>query len=326
MFLLSMDTQIHYLDLPELIAHAKKYDFILIDENVSKLWGDKLDLNEKVVIQIEDAEKSKNFTNFQKLCEELIDNGVQRNSRLLAIGGGATGDLVGFVASCILRGVEWSVVPTTLLSMIDASIGGKVAINTKQGKNLVGQFHQPEDVYLCEDFLETLPKKEIESGHGELIKYAFLSDEIYRAIKTDSTRKQIIKLAVAYKKKIVEMDPKEQNLRRLLNLGHTFGHAIESLTKLPHGVCVNLGIKILLNLYYQDGLSKWDELCLKLDFSKESTQIPKLDLAKVWDYVQKDKKSENDEINLPLPTKNGIIIQKLSYQKLQEDYSAWAKQ
>ena len=174
---------------------------------------------------------------------------------MLSLGGGVVSDMAGFAAATYLRGVKHVIVPTTLLSIIDASIGGKTAIDVEEGKNLVGAFYQPSLVYVDINVLKTLPEKEILSGLGEGIKYALLEGgRLYDIVKggvNEDNLLEFVTLCIKCKVKIVEADEKEGNLRKLLNLGHTFGHAIEKVSnyEIPHGVAVVKGIEYIVRNY-----------------------------------------------------------------------------
>ncbi len=192
------------------------------------------------------GEKSKSFKDVEILCEYFLEKGITRDSHLIAIGGGATGDLSGFCASILLRGISWSLIPTTLLSMVDSSIGGKTGINSKFGKNLVGSFHLPENIWIDTALISTLPSKQIESGKGEIIKYSFLDYKIYQDVMNDVDLFEIIKSCLNFKEKITREDPKEKGVRKFLNLGHTLGHAIEKYYGISHGKAVMWGIFLML--------------------------------------------------------------------------------
>ncbi|MBT4793116.1 MAG: 3-dehydroquinate synthase, partial [Halobacteriovoraceae bacterium] len=212
-------------DVFNAIEHAK---FIIADQNVLNLYPQIAFLcNQKSTYSISEPEAQKSLCDYEKIIKFFLDKNITRVDEILAIGGGATTDLAGFVAATILRGVEWSVVPTTLLAMIDASIGGKVGINTDEGKNLIGSFHLPIKTYLNQNFLATLPSHEFDSGMGELVKYTFLNLEIRDAILADGFNQKIVLSCYAHKMSIVENDLQEKGNRKSLNLGHSFGHAIE---------------------------------------------------------------------------------------------------
>lgn len=220
---------------------------IVTDDRVNGLFGDALDgfLCDKRVIKIvlKHGEKSKNAKNYLRIINALAENGFTREDTVLALGGGVVGDIAGFAASTYMRGITLIAVPTTLLAAVDSSVGGKTAIDLDYGKNLCGTFYQPSAVYINTEFLKTLPVKEIKNGLGEVVKYAFLSDTV-TASDIKNVGGDLIHRCLKIKRDIVEKDEKEKGERALLNLGHTFGHAIEKLSgyKIAHGACVAKGL------------------------------------------------------------------------------------
>lgn len=245
---------------------------ICIDAQVERLYASKFQIlksKENVLwFSFPAGEKSKNYGEWERALEFFLERGVTRKSHLIAIGGGATSDVAGFVASTLLRGISWSVVPTTLLAQIDASIGGKVAINARAGKNLVGNFHPPKKIYVCHEFLNSLDQKEIKSGKGELLKYAFLDKKISELFEGDHSLEAVVDACAHYKLDLVAQDLDEKGLRKILNLGHTIGHGIEWVYKIPHGIAVMWGIALILILEEQhELLTKWKEYCKKLELN-----------------------------------------------------------
>lgn len=221
---------------------------IITDDIVDKLFGGILDgfLENKRVVKIvlKHGEKSKNAKNYLHIINALAENGCTREDAVIAFGGGVIGDIAGFAASTYMRGITLVAVPTTLLSMVDSSVGGKTAIDLKAGKNLCGTFYQPSAVYINTEFLKSLPKKEIKNGLGEVVKYAFLSDTVKKS-DIKNIDENLIYKCLKIKRDIVNEDEKESGVRALLNLGHTVGHAIEKLSgyKLSHGACVVKGLR-----------------------------------------------------------------------------------
>jgi len=240
------------LNLPT-VAGATRH-VVVSDRNVAAALGRRLPDD---TIVIEPGEASKSFTIYERLCAELIARGLDRNSAIIAVGGGVVGDLAGFVAATLFRGISIVQVPTTIVAMSDAAIGGKTAIDTAAGKNLVGAFWQPRQVVCGLDALVTLPVRERRAGFGELWKYGLLDGrELWDAVGTCSqwaqndagtppptALREVIERAVAFKAAIVGRDEHERTGQRaLLNLGHTVGHAIETRTGLHHGEAVALGL------------------------------------------------------------------------------------
>ena len=207
------------------------------------------------VLEIEDSEKAKSIGTVERLCEELVELGADRGTRVIALGGGVVGDTAGFAAATFMRGVPLVQVPTTLLAQVDSSVGGKVGVNLPQGKNLVGAFKQPEQVVSDVSLLGTLPEREMRNGLAEIVKTAIIGDaELFSILeerledamqREENLLEEIVTRCVKVKARIVERDEKEiTGERMLLNLGHTFGHAIEKLSgfEVPHGEAVAVGL------------------------------------------------------------------------------------
>lgn len=240
------------------------------------------------------GEEAKSFKSIIECCDFFLQQGINRQTHLVAIGGGATSDMAGFVSSILLRGISWTVVPTTLLAMVDASIGGKTAINSTFGKNLIGTFHLPDEVLICHEFLNSLPRNQVISGMGELIKYGFLSSEIQKDILAGADFIKIVESCAAFKDCVVSIDPKEQNERMMLNLGHTFGHALEKQYSLEHGIAVLGGLYLVFELFHR----KHDLELLKTFKNKLITEKINLSINdKDWDeltaFILRDKKNKN---------------------------------
>lgn len=210
------------------------------------------------------GEKSKNINTYLDIISFLAKNTISRKDVLIALGGGVVGDLVGFVASTYLRGIDFVQIPTTLLSIIDASVGGKTAIDIKEGKNLVGAFYQPKMVIADLNTLKSLSLEEISNGLGEMAKYAILIGNEYFEMMADDVYKnldELIALSIEYKRDIVEKDEKEAGLRKFLNLGHTTAHAIEKLSDftIPHGNAVSMGLVMMAKACVKNGLLRDEE-------------------------------------------------------------------
>lgn len=219
---------------------------LIIDEKVLSFLPNFQNVYKNVItISVPGGESVKTFSTYEVSIEKILSEAPHRESILIAIGGGATSDLAGLIAATLLRGIKWITVPTTLLSMVDAGIGGKVAINSQQGKNLIGAFHPPSEVWLDWQFINSLSEKELSSGKGEIAKYALLDKTIYQLVINNAPLEKIIEACVVYKKKIVEKDLKEKNIRKYLNLGHTYGHAIEKQYQISHGIAILYGLKII---------------------------------------------------------------------------------
>ena len=204
---------------------------------------------EGIICTVEKGESSKSLEGLGKVLQAMLDNGFSRKDCVVAVGGGVVGDLSGFAASAYMRGIDFYNIPTTLLSQIDSSIGGKTAINFGGVKNIVGAFYQPRKVLVDADLLKTLPKRQISNGLAEAVKVALTSDaelfDIFENRDIESNIDEIIVRSLNVKKDVVEQDEKESGLRMVLNFGHTIGHGIESsegMSELYHGECVALGI------------------------------------------------------------------------------------
>lgn len=238
--------------------------FIVTDENIAKyqlkrlLEGFEKFKIETEVTTLPAGENTKSYAHLEQLTGLLLEQGVERSDVVIAFGGGVIGDLTGFAAAILRRGVDFVQIPTTLLAQVDSSVGGKVAINTSHGKNLIGAFHQPLRVLCDMDVLNTLPKRELMAGFAELVKYGLLGDETFFGwLETNSEalingdvalREEGINVSCANKAKIVAADEREEGQRALLNLGHTFGHALEAETgysdTLLHGEGVAIGMML----------------------------------------------------------------------------------
>lgn len=204
---------------------------------------------ESVICRVQSGEDSKSLATFEKLLQALLDSGFSRKDCVVAVGGGVVGDLAGFAASAYMRGIDFYNIPTTLLSQIDSSIGGKTSINFGGVKNIVGAFYQPKKVLIDPELLSTLPERQIANGLAEAIKMSLTSDkelfDIFENQDIESHMDDIIIRSLNIKKNVVEQDEKEAGLRKILNFGHTIGHGIESsegMSHLYHGECVALGM------------------------------------------------------------------------------------
>lgn len=251
------------------------------------------------IATIPQGEASKSFNNYSSLLSGLVDNAFTRTDCVVAVGGGVVGDLAGFVASSYMRGIDFYNIPTTLLSQVDSSIGGKVAIDFKGVKNIVGAFYQPKKVIIDPDTLKTLDKRQLSAGIAEAIKMSANFDkELFELIATtdnfDRDIDIIIEKALKIKRDVVEKDPKEKNLRRVLNFGHTIGHAIESdnnLGDLLHGECVALGMLPMASKKVRDALVP---VLKKYDLPTEI----KVDADALVAFITHDKKASGDFVTI----------------------------
>lgn len=227
---------------------------VVTDDGVPQEYAAKVTAacREPFLIVLKQGEQTKNFDNFRKLMSLMLTNSFTRKDCVVAVGGGVVGDLAGFAAACYMRGVDFYNIPTTLLSQVDSSIGGKTAIDLDGVKNVVGAFHQPKKVLIDPDTLKTLDNRHLMAGLAEAVKMAACADEelfelIEESDSLEDDLEEIIAGALEIKKDIVEMDPKEEGIRRILNFGHTVGHAIESFYagKYLHGECVAMGMLLM---------------------------------------------------------------------------------
>jgi 3-dehydroquinate synthase len=295
---MELNTKVVNLAYNDLIEIINQHQFIIIDQNVHSLYQTLLqDYNSEHILSVAQVEEHKNMATFEKLCLELIQKGIRRNHKILAIGGGALTDLSGFVAMSVLRGIEINFVPTTILNMIDASVGGKVGINCEYGKNLIGGFYPAQQVYLCDEFLKTLPVIEVASAQGEFIKYLFLDAKIHQSFVKNPIPAQHYKTCLDYKMAVCRRDPLEKSERYFLNLGHTFGHALEFLYKLPHGIAVAIGLEWMLKMTKQELLLvEYRKLVtllkLESDLRKaKSLMVKNFDPQAIAQFLLKDKKN-----------------------------------
>ena len=291
---------------------------VLTDENVEKHYPDYFsDLSEdvsvdKIVLPV--GEQSKSIETTVQIWQYLADKQCDRNTFLLNFGGGTVSDLGGFVASTYKRGVRYANVPTTLLAMIDASIGGKTGVNLQHLKNAVGTFYFP-DIQLPADisFLETLPREEVLSGFGELVKYALIGsadlfDDLRKMQSLSDIRTEFVELCRKFKQEVVEKDPKDEHLRHILNFGHTFGHALESYAA-KIGKPIAHGIAVAQGLYYESRLSMQHGLLPKAEWQRIADFLPKFFLIpeitpdfleQLLPYMQNDKKNHDGTLNFTL--------------------------
>jgi len=296
---------------------------IVISEKVEKIYGKILNFPKKNKFILKDGEKEKNFNNYQKILDKAFELKLDRKSLIIAIGGGVAGDLAGFAASTYMRGIDLIQVPTTLLACVDSSVGGKTAINTKFGKNLIGTFYQPKKVFINPKFLKTLDKKQFKSGLGEVIKYSFIEkscncnedfnlmnflNENYKNILDldEKTLNNLIAICIKLKKSVVEQDEKESNLRRILNFGHTYGHAIEKINnfkKYAHGEAVVEGIKFAFDLALKKNYIDKNYHFLGFDLIKkfDYPNLPEYEFEKMANIMLLDKKATSGKITFVLP-------------------------
>jgi 3-dehydroquinate synthase/shikimate kinase/3-dehydroquinate synthase len=306
---------------------------LILDKNVPTQMVSKLKksfANKNTSIYLLKAnEKNKNQKTINNILEILLKKNFSRNDCLIAIGGGITGDIGSFAASIFKRGMQFINIPTTLLSQVDSSVGGKTGINTKYGKNLVGSFYQPKLVISDSLFLKSLPKREIICGYGEILKHSLIANKkFYNFLNKNflnilNLRSPFIEKSIfescKIKKKVVEKDEKEKNLRKILNFGHTFAHSYEATLnyskKLNHGEAVLLGINTALEFSFKNKLLRSRDYYLIKDHIQKSNLPNNLKdyfsskhLNQILSFMLKDKKNNSEKINLVLLKKIGYPI------------------
>lgn len=308
-----------YQELSNLIA-TKNYStiFILVDENTLDLCYPKFIQNLVTerpieVIEIESGEINKNLETCIGVWNAITELGGDRKSLVITLGGGVITDLGGFVASCFKRGIDFVNIPTTLLSMVDASVGGKTGVDLGVLKNQIGLFANPEMVIVDKDYLTTVSKREIKSGTAEIIKYGITYDiELFNQIKNNKGLQieDLIFRSIEIKNEVVLQDPKEQNLRKILNFGHTLGHAIESFyleskdkENLTHGEAIAIGMvcesymSSKLLEFPSEKVTEIKEVILSI---YDKILLKKEDFSAIMEMLKHDKKNVNGQVNFVL--------------------------
>ncbi len=324
---------------------ASRY-VVITDDRVGGLYGKKFlgalkDIGLKAsIIEFPAGEAAKNIKTVLDISAQLMETGADRETCLIALGGGVVGDMVGFTASIFMRSVPYIQIPTTLVAQVDSSIGGKTGVDLAFGKNLLGTFYQPRAVFANLSFLETLPEKEFNNGLAEIIKYAVIDDEkMFRQLEENmNVLKErepklllnIVENCCQIKKSVVEIDEKEHGLRRILNFGHTLGHALEALSRftVTHGEGVAMGMVAAARISEKTGyLKNSDTRRIETLIRKAGlpVKIPKsLDGEKIIARLKMDKKRKGDIIHFVLlkkigmPFINGHIEHKLIADVIEE--------
>ncbi len=270
------------------------------------------------------GEKSKTLETVQELYHAAVEHGMDRGSPVIALGGGVVGDLAGFVAATYLRGVPFIQVPTTLLSQVDSSVGGKVGVNHPRGKNLIGAFYQPELVIIDPATLYTLNGRQFKAGMAEVLKYGIIADREFWGwleenldpvldLSDSSLLEHAITVSVEAKARVVNRDEKEAGLRRILNLGHTFGHALESATGYEyylHGEAVLVGIQMAAFLSFREGFlaeAEKNRISWMLNRVGIPAPPPGISVEEVWRRFSYDKKRQGESTVFILPTEIGRV-------------------
>ena len=308
---------------------GKPKTFIVTDSNIAVHW-----LKQTIeslsaqgmspkVLEVPVGESTKSFINLEKIIDQLLESKVDRDSVLIALGGGVIGDLAGFAGAVTLRGIKVIQVPTTLLSQVDSSVGGKTGVNVREGKNLVGSFHQPSLVAIDTQVLQTLPSRQLFAGYAEVLKYGLIKDQSFfdwlelngkKVLEGDKIAQQFaIFTSCRIKAEIVEADEKEKNLRAILNFGHTFGHALEAEAgydgNLLHGEAVSIGMVLAIELSKSLGYLSGQDAGRAVEYIRNiglPTNINSIEGSTSWhpdgiiQHMQHDKKVSNGQLRFVL--------------------------
>lgn len=308
---------------------AKRY-VVVADDRVAGLFGERLlaslsaaGLNADC-ITFSHGEASKNLATIGELASRLAQLGVDRKDGLIALGGGVTGDMTGFLASIYMRGIPFVQIPTTLLAQVDSSVGGKTGVDIPEGKNLIGTFYQPRRVYIDSEVLRELPEAEMLNGLAEVIKYGVIYDAPFFAelqaeraailARELPVLEAVIARCCAIKAAVVAADEKEADLRRILNFGHTIGHAVEAASgyTLAHGMAVSMGMAAVAGLAVrQELLPRAEAEALRqllIDYGLPVVIPPHFDRNRIKGYLKTDKKSIGGRPFFVLPTAIGKVV------------------
>lgn len=332
-------------DFNNLHLFLSKYNYIVIitDDNIANLYlntiSDMIGTKLYGTYSISNGEKSKNLSTIEDIYKFLMRIGAKRDYLILALGGGVVGDIAGFVASTYLRGIDFIQIPTTLLSQVDSSVGGKVGVDFLDKKNMIGSFYNPILVYVNISTLKTLPKEQFFSGMAEVIKHGYILDSEYLSfieenifnIKNldENVLKEMIYKSIKIKNTIVTQDERENNIRQILNFGHTFAHALETYKdfNILHGEAVFFGMLCSLNISFcrgylnEDEFMKSKKLILAFSLYNYNENLKDINIDEIFSIMHFDKKIKNDKINFIVLNKIGNAIIKSDITK-DEIYSS----
>jgi 3-dehydroquinate synthase len=336
------DYNVYFINdtLKSLQAEIKNGDWIIIDNAIIKYYPaifNKI-LSEIKFIAIDATEPQKSYEGIIPVVRKLIESGFKKNNRLIAIGGGITQDVTAFISSILYRGVDWIFFPTTLLAQGDSCIGSKTSINFEDFKNQVGGFYPPKSIYINLNFLDTLDEYQLKSGFGEMCHYFIVSskedflwykDEYPQALKDKGILSKMIAKSLEIKKRYIEIDEYDQKERQVFNYGHSFGHAIESITRyrIPHGIAVSYGmdmanfISVKLGYINEEVRKEIREL---LEQIWQGTTITDISIDKFTSALSKDKKNVGSELRLILNKGYGKIFKEA--MKMDDKFSAWIEE
>lgn len=296
---------------------------VITDDIVGPLYAARVaePLGERARIHtVPSGEENKTRQTWERLTDEMLERGCGRDTIVVALGGGVIGDLAGFVAATFMRGVPFVQVPTTLLAMVDASVGGKTGVDTRHGKNLVGAFHSPAAVIIDPQLLETLAERELNAGFAEVIKHGVVADADYfddvaeflhhRVAPPATALEGLIRRSVEIKAEVVQRDERESGIRKVLNFGHTVGHAIEAACayELLHGECVAIGMVLEAHIAERIGVATKGLAGAVQDacgFAGLPTSLPGVDPDDVVRFMRTDKKARGGQVELALPVEIG---------------------
>ena len=320
-------------------SQLKEGDFFMIDNKVKELYEKELSSTLKKVqfIGIDATEPQKSYQGIIPLIQALIDKGFRKNHRLIAIGGGITQDVTAFIAAIMYRGVKWIFFPTTLLAQGDSCIGSKTSINFGDYKNQIGGFYPPNAIFIFPSFIDTLTLAEMKSGLGEMLHYFIIAGkkdfEMYKnlylkAFNDKNALSKIIARSLEIKKKYIEVDEFDQNVRQAFNYGHSFGHAIESLThyRVPHGVAVCFGMDMANYISVKMGLIEEvirNEIREIINPIIEGYNINDIDIIRFMQTLSKDKKNVGTKLGLILNKGYGNIFKNV--MEADEQFTQWLK-
>jgi len=328
MIINQINNQTRLIDYIE--TYKKKYDkiFLLTQKSIIQHYPfmERLDIN---ILICREKEACKSIEEYETIIKKLSTKHCNKKSLIMGMGGGAITDLSGFVASSYMRGIKHVLIPTTLLGMVDASIGGKTALNVNNVRNLIGCFYNPTEVLLYFDFLQTLNQKEMCNGYAEIIKYSLILDyKLFELLETNialliksvnlETLKPIIQICIQHKLNVVKDDQFDDNYRMILNFGHTVGHALESYYnyKLSHGQAIIYGMEISSYLSYKEGLLNNNQYN-RIEALIRQFNLPKLkniNIKKIKDLINNDKKNIHNKLNY-------IMLTNIGEAKIAKNYS-----
>ena len=314
------------LDDPSLLLVGTPH--FIVDANVSRLYADKLVavLSCPNVIVIEATEENKSIERVIPVIERLVLNGIRRDHVLVAIGGGIIQDITCFIASTLLRGVPWKFVPTTLLAQADSCIGSKSSINLGVTKNILGTFNPPREIYICTVFLDTLERKDVNSGIGEILKvhaidsstaFDHAAADYARMLADRKTLLAYIRDALVIKRRYIELDEFDRGIRNIFNYGHSFGHAIESATNflVPHGIAVSMGMDMANHIASKRGLlpeSRYLAMSPVLRMNYAEYSEVEIHIEALLGALLKDKKNSTTQLGLIFPAGGDAKVERFA--------------